>query len=69
MSATDLPFTAMSHAKVYGLLFRAGRAAFTNLVPFPVIGLSWAILGEAVRGYPLVGACLVIAGVVLAARR
>ena len=152
MSATDLPSTAMSHAKAYGLLFvvtvlwagnfpaskigldeaqpvtvlagahvistlvlaplvllvegwrplaqaswvgwgvllygafpvtlghlwyyqavravGAGRAAvFTNLVPFLVIGLSWAILGEAVRWYHLVGACMVIAGVGLAARR
>src|SRR5882672_1872936 len=56
MSATDLPFTTMSHAKACGLLFGAGRAAvFTSLVPFLVIGLSGAILGEAVRCYPLVG--------------
>jgi drug/metabolite transporter (DMT)-like permease len=131
MSATDLPSTAMSHAKAYGLLFivtvlagahvistlvlaplvlviegwrplaqaswagwgvllysafpvtlghlwyyqtvravGAGRAAvFTNIVPFLVIALSWAILGEAVRWYHLVGASIVIAGVILAARR
>jgi drug/metabolite transporter (DMT)-like permease len=47
----------MSHAKAYGLL------------PFLVIALSWTILGEAVRSYHLVGASMVIAGVVLAARR
>ena len=48
----------------------AGRAAvFTNIVPFLVIGLSWAILGETVHWYHLVGATIVIAGVALATRR
>ncbi len=48
----------------------AGRAAvFMNLMPFLVIGLSWALLGEAIRWYHAVGACAVIAGVALATRR
>lgn len=48
----------------------AGRAAvFTNLIPFLVIGLSWAILGEPIRWYHAVGATVVIAGVVLTTRR
>ncbi|HET7875012.1 MAG TPA: DMT family transporter [Methylomirabilota bacterium] len=48
----------------------AGRAAvFMNLIPFLVIALSWLILGEAIRWYHAVGACVVIAGVVLATRR
>jgi drug/metabolite transporter (DMT)-like permease len=48
----------------------AGRAAvFMNLIPFLVIGLSWLLLGEPVRWYHAVGACAVIAGVVLATRR
>jgi drug/metabolite transporter (DMT)-like permease len=48
----------------------AGRAAvFMNLMPFLVIMLSWALLGESIRWYHAVGACVVIAGVVLATRR
>jgi drug/metabolite transporter (DMT)-like permease len=48
----------------------AGRAAvFTNLIPFLVILLSWAILGEPIRWYHAVGATVVIAGVALTARR
>ncbi|HET8577453.1 MAG TPA: DMT family transporter [Methylomirabilota bacterium] len=48
----------------------AGRAAvFMNVIPFLVIGLSWLLLGEAIRWYHAAGACLVIAGVVLATRR
>ncbi len=48
----------------------AGRAAvFMNLIPFLVIGLSWLLLGEAIHWYHAVGACAVIAGVVLATRR
>ncbi len=45
----------------------AGRAAvFTNLTPFVVIVLSALTLGEAIRWYHLVGATVVLAGVVLA---
>src|SRR6266508_4142834 len=48
----------------------ASRAAvFTNLIPFLVIVLSWAILGEPIRWYHAVGATVVIAGVVLTTRR
>ena len=48
----------------------AGRAAvFTNLIPFLVIALSWAILGEPIRWYHAVGATAVIAGVILTTRR
>ena len=36
---------------------------------FVVIGMSWALLGEAVHAYHLAGAVLVIAGVVLTTRR
>jgi drug/metabolite transporter (DMT)-like permease len=47
-----------------------GRAAvFTNLMPFLVLGLSWLLLGEPIRWYHVVGACGVIAGVVLTTRR
>ena len=48
----------------------AGRAAvFTNLMPFEVLALSWLITGEPLRWYQVVGATVVIAGVVLATRR
>ncbi len=48
----------------------AGKAAvYMNVMPFLVIGLSWALLGEVVRWYQAVGACVVIAGVILATRR
>jgi drug/metabolite transporter (DMT)-like permease len=38
-------------------------------MPFVVIALTWAILGEAVRAYHVAGAALIIAGVFLATRR
>ena len=38
-------------------------------MPFVVIALAWALLGEAVHAYHVVGACLVIAGVVLTTTR
>jgi drug/metabolite transporter (DMT)-like permease len=48
----------------------AGKAAiYMNMMPFLVIVLSWALLGESIRWYQAVGACVVIAGVVLATRR
>jgi len=47
-----------------------GRAAvFMNLIPFLVLMLSWLLLGETIRGYHLVGAGGVIAGVYLTTRR
>jgi drug/metabolite transporter (DMT)-like permease len=47
-----------------------GRAAvFTNLVPFMVLGLSWLLVGEPIRGYHWIGAVGVIAGVALTTRR
>jgi drug/metabolite transporter (DMT)-like permease len=47
-----------------------GRAAvFMNLIPFLVFALSWLVLGEPIRGYHLVGAAGVIAGVALTTRR
>jgi drug/metabolite transporter (DMT)-like permease len=48
----------------------AGKAAiYMNVMPFLVIGLSWAMLGETLRWYQAIGACVVIAGVILATRR
>ena len=47
-----------------------GRTAtFLNLMPFVVIALARALLGEAVHAYHVVGAALVIAGVVLTTTR
>jgi drug/metabolite transporter (DMT)-like permease len=47
-----------------------GRAAvFLNLMPFAILGLSWALLGEQIHGFHVVGAVVVIAGVVLVTRK
>ena len=62
-------FGTVSHIWYYQCLrvVGAGRAAvFTNLTPFVVIVLSALTLGEAIRWYHLVGATVVLAGVVLA---
>ena len=66
-----IPIT-IAHLWYYQVIRRLGpsrTAAFSNLMPFVVIAMSWALVGEAVRAYHLVGAALVIAGVVLATRR
>jgi drug/metabolite transporter (DMT)-like permease len=48
----------------------AGRAAvFMNLMPFAVLALSWAVVGEPIRWYHVVGATVVITGVIFATRR
>lgn len=65
-------FGTVSHIWYYRCVrvVGAGRAAvFTNLLPFVVIALSWAMLGEPVRWYHLAGATVVIAGVALATAR
>ena len=66
-----LPIT-IAHLWYYQVIRRLGparTAAFMNLMPFVVIALSWALVGEAVHAYHVVGAALVIAGVVLTTRR
>lgn len=66
-----VPIT-IAHLWYYQVIRRLGpgrTAAFMNLMPFVVIGMSWALVGEAVHPYHLVGAVLVIAGVVLATSR
>jgi len=40
-----------------------------NLIPFEVIALSWLLLDEPITWVHLVGALIVIAGVVLATRK
>ena len=66
-----LPIT-IAHLWYYQVIRRLGpgrTAAFMNLMPFVVIGMSWLLVGEAVHAYHVVGAALVIAGVVLTTRR
>jgi hypothetical protein len=47
----------------------AGRTVtFLNLMPFAVLALSWALVGETIHAYHLVGAALVAGGVYLATR-
>ena len=66
-----LPVT-LGHLWYYAIARAIGparAATVLNLMPFVVIALTWAILGEPVRTYHLAGAALVIAGVLLATRR
>ena len=65
-----LPVT-LGHLWYYAIVRTIGpaRAAiFLNLMPFAVIALTWAMLGEAVHAYHLLAAALVIGGVFLATR-
>ena len=58
----------LGHLWFYQVVRRLGpgrTTTFLNLMPFVVIALAWALLGEAVHVYHVVGAALVIAGVVL----
>jgi drug/metabolite transporter (DMT)-like permease len=62
----------LGHLWYYAIVRSIGpgrAAAFLNLMPFVVLGLSWLIIGEPVRAYHLAGAALVIGGVYLATRR
>lgn len=66
-----VPIT-IAHLWYYRVIRRLGpgrAAAFMNLMPFVVIAMSWALVGEAVHAYHVVGAVLVIAGVVLTTGR
>jgi drug/metabolite transporter (DMT)-like permease len=68
---TAVPVT-LGHLWYYQAVRTVGAsrtAVFMNLMPFAVFGLSWALLGEAIRWYHGVGATLVIAGVALVTRR
>ena len=65
-----LPVT-LGHLWYYGIVRTIGparAATFLNLMPFVVIAMTWAMLGEPVRGYHVAGAALVIAGVFLASK-
>jgi drug/metabolite transporter (DMT)-like permease len=66
-----VPIT-IAHLWYYQVIRRLGpapTASFMNLMPFVVIAMSWALVGEAVHVYHVVGAALVIAGVVLTSSR
>ena len=39
-----------------------------NLMPFAVLGLSWALVGETIHAYHVAGAALVVTGVYRATR-
>jgi drug/metabolite transporter (DMT)-like permease len=65
-----LPIT-LGHVWFYRIIRVLGAGptvAFLNLMPFVVLALSWAVLGEALHAYHVVGAVLVAAGVYLATR-
>lgn len=61
----------LGHLGFYAIvrIVGAGRAAtFMNLMPFVVIALAWAVAGETVHAYHVVGAVLITAGVYLVTR-
>lgn len=61
----------LAHIWYYGVIRKIGpgrTATFMNLMPFVVIALAWAIAGEPIRWYHLVGAVLVTGGVFLTTR-
>lgn len=65
-----IPVT-LGHLWFYAVVRRIGASravTFMNLMPFVVIALTWALVGESVHLYHLVGALLVIAGVYLTTR-
>ena len=65
-----LPIT-LGHVWFYRVIRVLGAGptvAFLNLMPFVVLALSWALLGEALHAYHVAGAVLVAAGVYLATR-
>jgi drug/metabolite transporter (DMT)-like permease len=66
-----VPIT-IAHLWYYQVIRRLGparTAAFMNLMPFVVIAMSWALVGEQVHAYHVAGAVLVIAGVALTSTR
>lgn len=65
-----VPIT-LGHLWFYQVIRSLGASrtvTFLNLMPFAVLALSWALLGETIHAYHLVGAVLVVAGVYLATR-
>ena len=64
---TAVPVT-LGHLWYYQSVRAVGpgrAAAFMNLMPFAILGLSWALLGDTIHWYHALGATVVIAGVVL----
>jgi drug/metabolite transporter (DMT)-like permease len=65
-----LPIT-LGHLWFYQVIRALGASrtvTFLNLMPFVVLALSWALVGETIRAYHVAGAALVAAGVYLATR-
>ena len=67
--AVPITIAHLWYDRVIRRLGPSRTAAFMNLMPFVVIGMSWALLGEAVHVYHVAGAVLVIAGVLLTTGR
>lgn len=65
-----VPIT-LGHLWFYQVIRTLGASrtvTFLNLMPFAVLALSWALLGETLHAYHVAGATLVVAGVYLATR-
>jgi drug/metabolite transporter (DMT)-like permease len=54
--------------QVIRVLGAGPTVTFLNLMPFAVLALSWALVGETIHAYHVAGAALVAAGVYLATR-
>jgi drug/metabolite transporter (DMT)-like permease len=65
-------FVTLGHVWYYAVIRAIGptlASTLLSLLPFAVIALSWALLGETIHRYHLAGAGLVAAGVLVATRR
>jgi len=65
-----VPIT-LGHLWFYQVIRTLGASrtvTLLNLMPFAVLGLSWALLGETIHAYHVAGAALVVTGVYLATR-
>ena len=65
-----VPIT-LGHLWFYQVIRTLGASrtvTLLNLMPFAVLGLSWALVGEAIHPYHVAGAALVVTGVYLATR-
>jgi drug/metabolite transporter (DMT)-like permease len=63
--------STLGHLWFYSVIRTLGASrtvTFLNPMPFAVLGLSWALVGETIHGYRVAGAALVVTGVYLATR-
>jgi drug/metabolite transporter (DMT)-like permease len=65
-----VPIT-LGHLWFYQVIRTLGASrtvTLRNVIPFAVLGMSWALVGETIHAYHVAGAALVVTGVYLATR-